>query len=203
MLKKGLFVVVDGPDGVGKTTLIKALAEKLRIKGISACLTKEVTQGPIGSLINEEEFEGIILAELVAADRLYHIKNVIVPALDNGEIVISDRYIASSYVYQQLDGVPLEFIQMLNSSFIYPEIYVFVSADKEIIAERLMKRDYLSRMEKSLYGEVVEKYNEVIELFKKENRSCVIEVRNNNKDDLSDNVDIIFNRLLEYKGENI
>lgn len=73
-------------------------------------ITKEPTFGPIGTLIRENDFKDYIFGDLIAIDRLYHIENETIPVLEQGDIVISDRYVASSYVCQQLDGVSLDFI---------------------------------------------------------------------------------------------
>ncbi len=78
-LREGLFVVVDGPDGSGKSKIIAELKIKLENAKYDILVTKETTMGPIGTLIKSNEFKGAILAELVAADRLYHLENDILP----------------------------------------------------------------------------------------------------------------------------
>ncbi len=98
----GLFVVFDGPNGVGKTTLVNEVATQLRQQGYNVLATKEPTRSPLGQFVRnaEEKCRGKTLAYLVAADRQFHLEQEILPALDRGMIVLSDRYIPSSLVLQ-------------------------------------------------------------------------------------------------------
>ena len=107
----GFFVVLEGPDGSGKSTQAKLLADKLTAQGLDVLLTKEPGGTAIGQRIRE-----ILLnpantgldkkAELLlfAADRAQHIAEVIVPALKSGKIVISDRFTESTKAYQLARG---------------------------------------------------------------------------------------------------
>lgn len=79
--------------------------------------------------------------------RLYII-NEIMPALGEGKIVISDRYILSSLILQEMDGVGTEFILNTNSEIIKPDLQLAVIADEKILQERLSERDVLTRFEK-------------------------------------------------------
>jgi thymidylate kinase len=102
----GLFISVDGPSGVGKTTTVHALARLLRNEGRPVHITAEPSEGLIGKLAREltEEIQGISLACLYAADRYHHLANQVLPRVDMGEIVITDRYIASALVMQQTEA---------------------------------------------------------------------------------------------------
>lgn len=70
------------------------------------------------------------------------------PALGEGKIVISDRYILSSLILQEMDGVGTEFILNTNSEIIKPDLQLAVIADEKILQERLSERDVLTRFEK-------------------------------------------------------
>lgn len=199
---RGVFVAIDGPDGVGKSRLVSELNTVLQSTGHDVLITKEVTTGPIGALIKDQEFSGLILADLVAADRLYHIDHIIMPALRKGKIVISDRYVASSYVCQQLDGVPLEFIQYINSSIIQPDLNVFVSAKVSTILNRLSQRPQLFRMEKISTQKMVDLYNETMDLFKQNNYGRVLKVNSNDETDLINNIIQIKNAIMACLGDN-
>lgn len=104
---KGLFIVMEGPDGSGKTTQINLLKEYLEEAGYECLITRE----PGGTVIGEEVRQLILNTEhkemspvtemlLYAASRAQLVHEVIGPALEEGKIVISDRFVDSSIVYQ-------------------------------------------------------------------------------------------------------
>lgn len=104
---KGLFIVMEGPDGPGKTTQINLLKEYLEEAGYECLITRE----PGGTVIGEEVRQLILNPEhkemspvtemlLYAASRAQLVHEVIGPALEEGKIVISDRFVDSSIVYQ-------------------------------------------------------------------------------------------------------
>ena len=104
---KGLFIVMEGPDGSGKTTQINLLEQYLKEAGYECLITRE----PGGTVIGEEVRELILNPEykemspvtemlLYAASRAQLVHEVIGPALEAGKIVISDRFVDSSIVYQ-------------------------------------------------------------------------------------------------------
>ena len=104
---KGLFIVMEGPDGSGKTTQINLLEQYLKEAGYECLITRE----PGGTVIGEEVRELILNPEykemspvtemlLYAASRAQLVHEVIGPALEAGRIVISDRFVDSSNVYQ-------------------------------------------------------------------------------------------------------
>ena len=103
----GLFIVMEGPDGSGKTTQINLLKEYLEEAGYECLITRE----PGGTVIGEEVRQLILNPEhkemspvtemlLYAASRAQLVHEVIGPALEEGKIVISDRFVDSSIVYQ-------------------------------------------------------------------------------------------------------
>lgn len=104
---KGFLVAFDGPNGVGKSTLIESVKTRLEFRGYAIYTTKEPTNTECGSFVRKfaESRSGIGLACLVAADRYEHIENEILPELKKGKIVITDRYILSSLILQQMDDV--------------------------------------------------------------------------------------------------
>ena len=104
---KGLFIVMEGPDGSGKTTQINLLEQYLKEAGYECLITRE----PGGTVIGEEVRELILNPEykemspvtemlLYAASRAQLVHEVIGPALEAGKIVISDRFVDSSILYQ-------------------------------------------------------------------------------------------------------
>ena len=88
------------------------------------------------------------MACLVAADRYEHMTNEIIPALEEGQLVISDRYILSSLILQEMDGVSATFVLTVNSEIIKPDLQLAVFADERVLQKRLSERDTLTRFEK-------------------------------------------------------
>jgi dTMP kinase len=146
----GLFVSVDGPSGVGKTTTAGALAHLLRDDGRQVHLTCEPSEGPIGKLARSltETVQGTALACLYAADRYHHLATEVLPRLEAGAIVITDRYVPSALVMQQLDGVDPEYLWRLNAQASKPHLAVILDADPAVVAERLRDRGPHNRLQK-------------------------------------------------------
>ncbi|MEQ4306210.1 dTMP kinase [Plantactinospora sp. B6F1] len=142
--------MIEGPNGVGKTTVAALLAERLRHRaGQPVHLTTEPTRTRLGELLREAEaiIHGRALALAIAADRTMHVEDEIIPALDAGNIVISDRYVQSSLVLQRVDAVDLREIWSYNRYVLQPAISIYLVNDPHVIATRLAARRRLSRLE--------------------------------------------------------
>jgi dTMP kinase len=147
---RGLFIVLEGPDGAGISTQTGLLHASLVQRGIRAIATKEPTIGPIGSMIRQalthrlvapaaEPLSDDIMALLYAADRLDHIKVDVEPRLGAGIHVVCDRYRLSSYAYQ---GATLgqEWVRQLNSRSIKPDVTFFIDVPPDISRQRIISR---------------------------------------------------------------
>jgi dTMP kinase len=144
----GNFAVFEGGDGSGTTTQLEILRRRFD-REIPAPLlhsTFEPTEGPIGQLIRsalrgECPIESRSLALLFAADRNEHLyeKGGLVERCERGELVVSDRYIPSSLVYQGISCGPA-FPESLNASFPVPELVIFFDMDPRIAEKRMEKR---------------------------------------------------------------
>jgi dTMP kinase len=145
--RTGCFVSVDGPSGIGKSTTVQALHSELEHRGIPARLTVEPTRSELGQFTRQHanHIHGRALACLVAAARYEHIDQVIAPALAAGKLLISDRYLPSTLVLQQLDGVPLQFLLDINQDAVVPDLAVILTAHPGLIAERLHTRGITHR----------------------------------------------------------
>jgi dTMP kinase len=145
-----LFISVDGPSGVGKTATAGALANLLRDDGRQVHLTHEPSEGPIGTLARSltETVHGAALACLYAADRYHHLDTEVFPHLQAGAVVITDRYVPSALVMQQLDGVDPEYLWRLNAQASKPHLAVILDADPAVVAERLRDRGPHNRLQK-------------------------------------------------------
>lgn len=122
MMKKGLFITFEGPDGSGKSTQIQKLAHYLKENNISYILTREPGGTRISDLIRgillnpeHQEMKNNTEVLLYAAARAQHIEEKIKPALIEGKIVLCDRFVDASIAYQGYGlGIELQMIQQIN-----------------------------------------------------------------------------------------
>ena len=168
MNKKGVFICIEGLDGCGKTTQTKLLAKKLR-KSHNAVYTAEPSRGKIGTYIRESCLYGekrlstVVEALLFAADRIEHVETEVLPALDQGKLVISDRYVYSSLAYQGAAGLSLEWIEKINEHALQPDLAVFIDVAPKIVMSRLKpKKSVMENLEtqqkvREIYLKFVEK----------------------------------------------
>ncbi|UCD01620.1 MAG: dTMP kinase [Promethearchaeota archaeon] len=143
MKQKPLFIVLDGGDGAGTTThsqLLKGFLESSQ--GLKVYLTQEPSQSKIGILIREflknKEIPPTTDALLFAADRDLHYQNEIKTKLEEGYIVISDRYIESSIVYQsvQSDKISVDWVKQINKFVGLPDITIILDIEPKIALAR-------------------------------------------------------------------
>ena len=145
MSKKGVFICIEGLDGCGKTTQAKLLAKKLR-ESQSAVYTAEPSSGKIGTYIREcclygeKRLSTVVEALLFAADRIEHVETEVLPALNQGKLVISDRYVYSSLAYQGAAGLSLEWIEKVNEHALQPNLAIFIDVEPKIVMSRLKPR---------------------------------------------------------------
>ncbi|WP_258161995.1 dTMP kinase [Rhizobium sp. TH2] len=111
MRRQGLFVTFEGGEGTGKSTQIRLLADRLRRKGIDVLVTREPGGSPGAEAIRHvilsgaaEEYGTRMEAVLFAAARNDHVEEIIRPALKSGAVVLCDRFMDSSRVYQGITG---------------------------------------------------------------------------------------------------
>jgi len=106
----GFLVALEGLDGSGKSTAARSVATRLRSEGWAVTLTREPGGTEVGAAIrslifaNAETMSATTELLLMCADRAEHVRSVIGPALENGDIVITDRFFASTIAYQGYGG---------------------------------------------------------------------------------------------------
>lgn len=144
------FIAIEGPNGVGKTTIASLLAERLTDVGdLPVHLTTEPTRTPLGQLLRTSEavLGGRAYALAIAADRVEHIETEIIPKLDDGYHVITDRYVQSSLVLQVVDAVDRGEVWSYNRYVLQPGVSFYLMDTPEVIAARLTARRVLTRLE--------------------------------------------------------
>ncbi len=174
-VKRGLFIVLEGPDGAGISTQTALLHSGLVQRGLKAIATKEPTNGPIGSVVRQAlthrlvyppntQIGDDVMALLYAADRLDHIRADIVPRLEAGTHIICDRYRLSSYAYQGLN-MGQDWVRALNKRSIAPDITFFIDVPPQISQERIKARGgYIEMYEtEERLGPIYANYLELIE----------------------------------------
>ena len=147
----GTLITVDGPGGVGKSTTTARVIKLLTTTGAVVRGTTQPSGTSLGELIRHgtDTYRGLALANLCAGDRLHQLTDEILPALADGAIVISDRYVPSSLVLQGLDGLTFDTVWQLNNTAYRPDLAVVLNADPDVIAHRLHSRGAHSRFERA------------------------------------------------------
>lgn len=180
-MKKGLFITFEGPDGSGKTTVSTKVTEMLLKDGYQVKYTRE----PGGSTISEKirdiildpkntEMDARTEALLYAASRRQHLVDVVLPELENGTTIISDRFVDSSLAYQGYGrNIGPEEVYAINAFAIeghmpVKTIFLNISAEeglKRIQANRTVL-DRLDQESEDFHNRVYNGYQKVIEKYK-------------------------------------
>ncbi len=151
-MTSGRFVVLEGIDGAGTTTQTERLARSLRKSGVLVRTTREPSDGPIGALIRQVLTGRIVvpggrapgwatMALLFAADRMDHVETEIEPFVNDGGVVISDRYDASSLAYQSVTSGTagagaIEWIRTINRHARRPDLTIVLDVPSDVAATR-------------------------------------------------------------------
>ncbi|MEM2412886.1 MAG: dTMP kinase [Candidatus Bathyarchaeia archaeon] len=168
MNRRGFFICIEGLDGCGKTTQARLLVKALRKRGYDAIYTAEPSRGKIGKFIKryclhgERRVSTIVEALLFAADRYEHVENEIIPALEQGKIVVSDRYVYSSLAYQGAAGLSLDWIRRINQHAVTPDLAIYLDVEPETVIKRLKpERSVMENLETQ--RKVREVYTKLVE----------------------------------------
>ena len=148
-MKKGLFITFEGADGCGKTTQLTLLDEYFNKAGRKTLLTREPGAGILGAKIREIllNYDGEVSPNcesfLFLADRAQHVEGMIKPALEEGTIVLCDRYTDSTLAYQgygrELDMERIKYLNNLATSGLKPDLTVVFDVDIETSLSRVGK----------------------------------------------------------------
>ncbi|MDF2677158.1 MAG: tmk [Bacillota bacterium] len=176
---KGLFIVLEGPDGSGKSTMANKIGEYYKLKGKEIEFTRE----PGGTNISEKIRELILdnnnvemdyrtEALLYAAARAQLVSQKIIPWLENGKVVISERFVYSSLVYQGLGrGLNIEDIKKINDFAIcniVPDLVLLFDIDPEKALNRKLRFNNGDRLENeniSFHRRVYDGYKQIANYY--------------------------------------
>ena len=146
----GTFITFEGIDGSGKSTQLRLLNNFLRANGWNALVTREPGGTPVGLRLRAalldatEEVDPLTELLVFAADRAQHVRRVILPALEAGHIVISDRYADATVAYQGAGrGFPPELIAeivQLATEGLKPDLTVLFDVEIEESTSRTTRR---------------------------------------------------------------
>jgi dTMP kinase len=141
----GLFVCFEGGDGAGKSTQVRLLTDVLEQQGREVVVTRQPGGTPLGAQIRELVLHGDHVsaraeALLFAADKAHHVDQLIKPALADGKVVITDRYVDSSITYQgagrELGADEITALQHWAVGGLLPDLTIVLDVSPEVGRER-------------------------------------------------------------------
>ena len=201
----GIFITLEGGEGVGKSTLARALGEELADLGRPVVLTREPGGSPVAETVRELVLHSQKLGRrtqslLFAAARADHVETLIRPALSRGAIVICDRFIDSTWAYQGgQDGLSdreLESLETLSTCGLVPDLTIVLDGDpKHLLARRASRGadDAFERKPISFHNAIRQRFLERAQSEK--DRIVVIDAERSQADVLAATLEVIRSRL--------
>ncbi len=169
----GLFITFEGIDRSGKTTQAERLVERLRAEGRAVVFTREPGGTGLGRMVRSlvlarrSEVDPAAEMLLFAADRAQHVNTVVRPALSQGKVVVSDRYVDSTVVYQGygrgLELNRIQAVQEVAAGGLRPDLTVWIDVNLETVKQRWIPAD-ADRLEASgdaFFGRVRDGYRKI------------------------------------------
>lgn len=210
---RGLFITLEGPDGSGKSTVIKLIGDYFKTRNIEFIMTRE----PGGTSIGEE-IRHIILdknntsigweteALLYAAARGQHVHEKILPALEKGELVLCDRFVLSSLAYQGVGrDLGIEEVKAINdfaTRGIEPDLVLFFHVDPELTLQRKTKSlggDRLEQEGNNFHRKVYGGYMDILKKYPDNIR--IIDATKSIEEVLNQSIEEIEKLLKERRGK--
>lgn len=201
---KGLFISFEGGEGSGKSSVINVVKAKLEADGHKVVITREP-----GGVSVSEQIRNVILdvdnkmsketeALLYAASRTEHLYAKVIPLLEEGYIVLSDRYIDSSLAYQgYARGIGIEKVLEINmfAREFLPKVTYFFDVRPEVGLARIQGRDKIDRLDLEAFDfhqKVYDGYKEVCKLYPKRVKSI------NGERNIEVIIEDIYNDIVTY-----
>lgn len=209
-MERGKFISVEGIEGVGKSTNIDVLVKRIEAEGHRVLTTREPGGTPLAEDIRdivqhrgEEPIPEIAELLLIFAARSLNVNNVILPALEAGTWVVSDRFTDSSRAYQGGGrGIPMETVDRIADwvhGDIWPDLTILLDAPVEIGMERAGKRSAPDRFEQErhdFFQRVRECYLQIAS--NEPNRFVVIDTTQSLAE-VSAEIEALADQLMHYK----
>ena len=174
---RGKFITFEGIDGSGKSTQLRMMASELRYRGFDVLTTLEPGGTPLGRRLREaflETEENVApLAELLlfAADRAQHVNFLVKPAIEEGKIVISDRYADATFAYQGagrgFDEKTVNQVIQLATEGLKPDLTLFFDISVENAILRTKSRDKDEAIKNRMDKETADFYERVRDAYLK------------------------------------
>jgi dTMP kinase len=143
--RRGFLVVLEGIDGVGKSSALRAIQAAVVNINRELVLSREPTDGPWGRRLRQSATTGRLSLEeeleLFTRDRRQHVEELVMPALERGALVLLDRYYLSTGAYQGARGADPEAVLALNEAFApAPDLVLLLDCDPLVSLERIRRR---------------------------------------------------------------
>ncbi len=193
VVRKGRLIVFEGTDGTGKSTQLQLLNSYLLDKGYPVITTREPTDGQYGKqirslYINRNKYSREEELELFLADRQEHVHELLIPALEQGKIILCDRYFLSTAAYQGARGFDPENILTLNDFAPDPDLALLFQVPLDTGLTRITS----GRGEQLNDFEQRENLDQVATIFSSIKRPYIQPI------DASGTIDEVHRKVLEY-----
>ncbi|NNN13847.1 MAG: dTMP kinase [Acidimicrobiaceae bacterium] len=198
MIPRSNFVVFEGVDGSGKSTQVERVTQLLRREGVLVMATREpggcdFAESLRSLILDQDKLDPWAEAMVMAASRIEHCRTTIRPALARGEMVISDRYLGSSLVYQGIvNGIDVEEIYKLNQlsdEVIDPDLVILLDLENP---RRISDQSTFEKRGEAFWFAVRDGYRELAKRFGWFTIDAEME--------LADITEAIIGRILEKAG---
>lgn len=166
----GVFIAFEGGDSCGKSTQLQRLVASLRAHGLTVVSTREPGATALGQslrdlLLHGAEIDARTEALLFAADRAQHVAEVIRPALERGEVVLTDRYLDSSVAYQgEARGLGVAEIRDLSrwaTHGLLPDLTILLDLDPKAAQDRRGEHDRMEAAGDSFHQAVQQRFRDL------------------------------------------
>lgn len=160
--------MVEGLDGSGKSSQVELLVQWLKEQGKMVMITREPTMDSQAGrtikqvLKGELQMDALELQKLYVQDRKEHLDNKVIPALQQGDWVVSSRYAFSTFAYGYSDRLDVQELITMNARFLLPDVTIVVDVSPENCVKRIEGRG-----EEKEFFEQLEKLRKVNEVYKK------------------------------------
>lgn len=171
MAERGHFITLEGGEGVGKSTNLEFVAERLRASGVEVVTTREPGGTPLAEAIrqlllevSDEPMTGLTELLLVFAARAQHLDRVVLPALARGAWVVCDRFTDATWAYQGggrgLDGGVIAALEVMVQQGLQPDLTLYLDLSLDAAEARLgdRERDRFEREAREFFQRVRDAY---------------------------------------------